>query len=225
MTKRSLTLLAWLCAALVAGCDGDNGVGPKSAAPPPPPELVLARLEVAPDSSLLMPGDDQQLTINAWDQFGARLLHGPGGGWASEATYVSSDSAVARVDKRGCVTGLAPGAAKITASLTIADSTLTGSMTVKVGLPTAGSVVLTMNENKRWSPYEVNLKAPATVTWVMFEGAQAPTIWLNVWSENAEKLEFVHGVATRTFSTPGWYYYGTGGGLMWYEEGGVVRVF
>ena len=40
-----------------------------------------------------------------------------------------------------------------------------------------------------------------------------------------EELEFVHGVATRTLSIPGYYYYGTGGGFMWYEEEGVVRVF
>ncbi len=50
-------------------------------------------------------------------------------------------------------------------------------------------------------------------------------VWLNVWNANAEKLEFVHGRATRTFSTPGKYSYGTGGGLLWYEEWGVVRVF
>ena len=60
---------------------------------------------------------------------------------------------------------------------------------------------------------------------VIPNGMEAPTIWLNIWSANAEKLAFVHGRATRTFSAPGLYYYGTGGGLMWYEEGGVVRVF
>ena len=74
------------------------------------------------------------------------------------------------------------------------------------------------------APYDVSLKAPATVTWVIPDGVPARTIWLNLWSDNAEKLEFVHGVATRTFSTPGNYFYGSGGGLMWYEEGGVVRV-
>ena len=224
MTKRSLTLLVWLCAALGAACGGDSGVGPKSAATEAPREPVLARLEVAPDSSFLMPGNEQQLAINAWDQFGARLLPGPGGDWAGEATYVSSDSAVARVADDGRVTGLTPGLARITASLTIANRTVTGSMTVKVGLPAAGSTVMTMDQYGHWSPYEVSLKAPATVTWVIPDGVPARTIWLNVWSADAEKLEFVHGVATRTFSKTGWYYYGTGGGLMWYEEGGVVRV-
>jgi len=230
MTKRSLTLRVWLCAALAAACGGENGVGdntvgPKAAAAPdPPPDTVLTRLEVTPDSSLLMPGNEEHLTINAWDQFGARLLHGTGGDWAGKATYVSSDSAVARV-AGGVVTGLAPGVARITASLTIARRTLTGSMTVKVGMPTPGTVVLRMNKNGSWSPYDVSLKAPATVTWVIPDGVQARTIWLNILSDNAEKLEFVHGVATRTLSTPGPYFYGTGGGFMWNEEGGVVRVF
>ena len=171
-----------------------------------------------------MPLDNQQLTINAWDQFGARLVHAPGGDWTYEATYVSSDSAVARVNSGGVLTGLARGVAMITASLTIANRALTDSMTVKVGMPTAGGAVLTMNQYGRWSPVKVSLKAPATVTWVIPDGVQARTIWLNVWSDNAEKLEFVHGVATRTLRA-GVYYYGTGGGLMWDEEGGVVVVF
>lgn len=227
MQKRSLFM--WFGAALAAACSGDNGVGVKSAAtdpPPPPPPAVLTRIEVTPDSSFLWSGDHQQLTINAWDQFGASLLHGSGDDWASEATYVSSDSAVGRVAGGGLLAALAPGVARITASLTIANRTLTDSLTVQVDMPPATTgTVLRMNQYRNWSPYEVSLKAPATVTWVIPSGVQAPTIWLNVWSENAQKLAFVHGVATHTFSTPGNYYFGTGGGLMWYEEGGVVRVF
>jgi hypothetical protein len=215
----------WLCAALAAACGGDNAVALKSVAPEPPPEVVLARVEVTPDSSFLLPGDHQQLTIDAWDQLGARLLHSPGGDWASEATYVSSDSAIARVAGGGMVTGFAPGVATITASLTLADRTVTDSMTVRVGMPIARGTVLKMDYYGRWSPTKVSLKAPATVTWVMPDGVQARTIWLNVWSDKPEKLEFVHGVATRTFSTPGSYYYGTGDGLTWNETGGVVRVF
>ncbi|HEX5076326.1 MAG TPA: hypothetical protein VFW03_24140 [Gemmatimonadaceae bacterium] len=229
MHGRSLTLLVCLGAAFSTACGGDNGVAPKSVAteppPPPSPEAVLARLQVTPDFSLLMPGDAQPLTIDAWDQFGARLLHGMSDNWAREGTYVSSDSAVARVDVGGVLIGLTPGVARISASLTIADSTLTDSMTVQVGTPTASGAVLTMDQNGHWSPYEVSLKAPATVTWVIPDGVPARTIWLDVWSDDREKMEFVYGVATRTFSKPGNYFYGSGGGLMWSDEGGVVRVF
>ena len=63
------------------------------------------------------------------------------------------------------------------------------------------------------------------MTWVVPAGVQIRTIWLNVWEMNAEKLEFINGRATRTFSTPGNFYYGTGGGLMWDEEGGLVQVY
>ena len=225
MTQRSLTLLVWLCAALAAACGGDSGVGPTSAAPDPAPEPVLARLEVTPDSSLLTLGEDQRLTINAWDQFGARLFGRDD--WATAATYVISDSAVARLYD-GMLTGLALGVARITASLTINDRTLTDSMTVQVVMPTATSAVIALDQYGYWwygSPYAVSLKAPAVVTWVVPGSVQAPAIWLTLPSANPEMLALVNGVATRTLSTPGNYYYGTAEAFEWHEIGGVVRVF
>ena len=224
MTKRSLTLLAWLCAALAAACGGDSGVGPKSAAPEPAPEPVLARLEVTPDSSLLTLGEYQRLTINAWDQFGARLLPGPGDDWSPYTTYVSSDSAVAQV-YGGVLNGLAVGVARITASLTINDRTLTDSMTVQVVMPTATSAVITLDQYGHGSTHAVSLKAPATVTWVVPDSVQAPTIWLNGLSGNLEKLAFVNGVATRTLSTPGYYSYATPEMREWKDIGSVIRAF
>ena len=222
MTQRSLSLLVWLCAALAAACGGDSGVGPTSAAPEPAPEPVLARLEVTPDSSLLTLGEDQRLTITAWDQFGARLFGRDD--WAYDATYVISDSAVVRVYD-GMLTGLASGVARITASLTINDRTLTDSMTVQVVMPTATSAVITLDQYGHGSPWAVSLKAPATVTWVVPDSVQAPAIWLNGLSGNLEKLAFVNGVATRTLSTPGYYSYATAEGFEWHDIGGVVRVF
>ena len=222
MTQRSLSLLVWLCAALAAACGGDSGVGPTSAAPEPAPEPVLARLEVTPDSSLLTLGEDQRLTIKAWDQFGARLFSRDD--WAYDATYVISDSAVVRVYD-GMLTGLASGVARITASLTINDRTLTDSMPVQVVMPTATSAVITLDQYGHGSPWVISLKAPATVTWVIPDSVQAPAIWLNGLSGNLEKLAFVNGVATRTLSTPGYYSYATAEGFEWHDIGGVVRVF
>src|SRR5690242_11496068 len=185
MKQRSLTLLVWLTSALAAACNGDNAVGLKFVVPEPPLEppleVVLARVEVTPDSSFLMLGDVDQLTIDAWDQFGARLLHDPDGEWAGEATYVSSDPAVVRV-VGGLLTGLTPGVARITVSLTIADSTLTDSMTVQVSnLPNASGTVLRMSQYGRWGPIEVSLKAPATVSWVIPDGVRPPQI--SLWSD------------------------------------------
>ena len=222
MAKRSLTFVLLLNAAIAGACGGSSGgdavIGLKPAAQIP----VLSKLEVTLDNSLLLQGDTRQLAIKAFDQFGTRLLDATGNEWLDKATYVSSAPAIARVGKNGEVTALTPGVATITASLKLADSTRAASMTATVEAPTATFAMLTMFQDRHWSPYTVTLKAPATVSWVVPSGA--PTIWLNVW-DNAEKMEFVDGVATRTFSTPGYYYYGTGGGLMWYEEGGVVRVF
>ena len=225
MQPRSLTLLVWLSSALAAACGSDDGVGLKSDTSEATRTPIFTRLELTPDSSLLMPLDDQWLTIDAWDQFGARLTHAAGGSWTWDATYVSSDSSVAWVSGMNGVTGLAPGVARITASLTIGERTHTDSMIVKVGMPTASSAVMTLNQDgRRWSPYKVVLKAPATVTWVIPAGVQAGPIWLDVWTDNPKRMWFANGVETHTFS-PGVYYFGTGLGLMWYEEGGVVAVF
>jgi len=220
MTTRSLTLVLPLVAALAVACGSDGGLGPTPAAP----RLVLTRLEVSPGSAVLIPAATYALTIKAWDQFGARLLDGTDGEWADRATYVSSAPEIARVSSSGLVTAIAPGVARITASLTIADSTLTGSMIAKVDPPTVMSVILTTN-GYRWFPNVISLKAPAIVTWIVPDGVRAPTLWLNVWDDSREKLDFVDGVVTRTLSTPGSYYYGSGGGLMWTDEGGVVNVF
>jgi plastocyanin len=76
-----------------------------------------------------------------------------------------------------------------------------------------------------WSPTRVSVKAGSTVTWVIPDDMQNALIFLDVWNADAEKLEFLDGVATRTFSTPGDYYYGSGGGLFWYEEGGLITVY
>lgn len=232
MTQWSLSRILLLGVALTGACGGDGGVGPAGNGVGSGPDAqkpaaipVLAKLEVTPGSSTLIQGDTRQLVINAWDQFGTKLLNGSDAQWADKARFVSSDPRIARVSAIGEVIAQNPGVARITASLTLGDSTLTGSMTAQVDAPTATSVVLTADGNRGWSPYTVTLKAPATVTWVVPAGVQAPTIWLDVWVTNTDTVAFTNGVATRTFTTPGMYYYGTGGGLMWYEEGGRILVF
>jgi plastocyanin len=222
MIKRSLTRVLPLCAALAVACGSDGGLGPESAAP----KRVPARLEVTPNSKVLMLGEDWQLKVDAWDQFGEKLLDGYDGTWAGKATWVSSAPEIVQVGNSGTLMALAPGIATITASLTVADRAVTSSATVKVDPPTATSVVvIASNEWPDWSPTTARLKAGGTVTWVVPAGVQAGTIWLNVWGSNPEKLEFVNGVATRTFSTPGSFFYGTGLGFTWDEEGGRILVY
>jgi plastocyanin len=186
---------------------------------------MLTTIEVSPDSTLLIAGSEQSLTIEARDQFGVKMSEAYSGEWAGKKTYVSSAPEIAGVDGWGLVTAVRPGTARITASLTVAGVTRTASMTTVVELPTATRATLTANRDGSWTPRMVSVRAGATVTWVVPDSIQIGTMWLNVWDENAEKLEFVHGVATHTFPTPGAFDYGTGGGLYWYEQGGVIKVY
>ena len=214
MTKLSLRLIQPLCLALAVACRGES-VGP---------ERVLTTLEVSPGRTTLFPGNTTQLTVSAGDQSGVPMLESFSGEWAGKATYVSSAPLIATVSGSGLVMGVAPGSAKITAMLTLAGVTRTASVTVTVLNEPQENVIVTANQNGSWSPTTVAVKSGGTVTWVVPERVQIGTIWLNVWDANAEKLEFVDGRATRTFSAPGIFYYGDGGGLMWYESGGRVQV-
>ncbi len=223
MTRPSLALILLLCLALAVACRGDS-VGPELHYPA---RHVLTRLEVTPSSIALLPEDTSQLTIKAWDQFGATIVQyfddWGDGEWWDKTSYLSSAPQIAEVSSDGLVRGVAPGTAEITATLTLDGVTRTASVTATV--LSGESATVTANQNGGWSPTTVRVKAGGTVTWVIPAGVQIGTIWLNVWETNAEKLEFLSGRATRTLSTPGNFYYGTGGGLVWDEEGGLVQVY
>jgi plastocyanin len=226
MPTRSLTLILPLCAVLAIACGSDSGLGPKSvtAKSDTLPALVVTTIAMAPDSFALMQGDEYALTIDAWDQFGAKLTDTLQNRWVDKATIVSSDSGIARVSRGGRVTAVTPGLVRVTASLTVGGRTVTDSVTTKVNPATAMSARLTWSPDGGWSPGTVSVKAGATVTWVIPDSVKADPIWLNVWDDNPEKLDFVDGIATHTFPTPGDYFYGTGGDA-WLAEGGRIQVF
>jgi plastocyanin len=217
MFRRSPLVLA-LCAAFTA-CGSDAGVAPERQ----PTSRPLVSVSVAPDGILLTPGGTAQLVVEAWDEDALRIVDA--GSWSDRATYVSSDPGIVEVSNTGRVTAITPGIAKITASLTIGDRTRSNTATVKVDSSSIQDVMLTMDRRGGWSPTRVSVKAGSTVTWVIPDDVQNALIFLDVWNADAEKLEFLDGVATRTFSTPGDYYYGSGGGLFWYEEGGLITVY
>jgi hypothetical protein len=223
MPSRSLRLILPLFAVLATACGSDGGLAPGS----PTDGFVLTRLEVTPDSTALVQGYAYLLKVEARDQFGMKMVEDVGTTWADKVTYVSSAPSIAEVSGDGVVTAVAPGVATITASLTYAGGTAAGSVITTVDRPTATSVTLTALQFPWWSSYEVSLKAPATVTWVVPDSLQAETgtVWLNFGASNAEKLEFINGVAARTFSTPGAYYFVSEGAVMWDQVGGVVRVY
>jgi hypothetical protein len=128
MMKPSLTLILPLCVALAVACRSDGvGVEPQSQQ-----QRVLNRLEVTPSSIGLFQGYTHQLTISAWDQYGAKMPEPVEGAWADKATFSSTAPEIAEVSSSGLVTGLAPGTAEITATLTLAGVTATASMTTSV---------------------------------------------------------------------------------------------
>ena len=216
MTRPSLRLMLPVFLLVAVACKGDS-VGP---------ERVLTTLEVSAAITDLYPEATNQLRVSAWDQFGMPMLERSNGEWTQKSTYVSSAPQIAAVNSAGLVKGVAPGTAMITATLTLDGVTRTASVKATVLMEEPGlAATVTVNENGTWSPTTVRVKAGGTVKWVVPDGVQIGTIWLNVWGTNPEKLEFVDGRVTRTFSTPGDFYYGTGRGLFWYEQGGEVFVY
>src|SRR5436190_11498208 len=196
MTKRSLTLSLLTCAALSVACGRDSGVGPLTSFP--------LTLDMEPSNSSLASGETRQLTVNALDQFGSKMFDGADDEWADKATYVSSAPEIARVSSGGLITAVAPGVTRITASLTVADYTVTGSVTTTVLTPTmdpppADSATVTADPWGYWSPDRVTVWVGGTVTWTIPDGMQVGTMQFILPDQTSEKLEFTNGVASRTF--------------------------
>jgi len=85
----------------------DTGSARCHGATPTPP---VASVAVSPASASLEVGARLRLTVEAKDAGGSALAVG-------RATWVSSDTSVARVNSRGVVTAWAPGSATVTASV------------------------------------------------------------------------------------------------------------
>src|SRR5690242_17419332 len=107
MMKRSLVPILLVCAALGVACGTDGGTdGGFQPAP-----RVFSRFEVTPTAVALAtvaPATHLQLTIAAYDQYGAPLSI------TVAATYASSAPAIAGVNSGGAVMAAAPGTAEIT---------------------------------------------------------------------------------------------------------------
>jgi plastocyanin len=103
--------------------------GPDSGITPPPPPSVLDRVSISPATLQLFseaPGNTATVSVSAVDQKGVPVSG------LSSPSFSSSDPAVAAVSQTGTVTGVAAGAATVTASLTVAGVTRTASTSVTV---------------------------------------------------------------------------------------------
>jgi hypothetical protein len=116
------------CAVFGVACGSDGGFEPQQ----PPPVSTFTTFEVSPtlaDLSTLAGENTLQLTLSARDQTGAPMRG------AAATTYSSSAPSIAGVSSSGVVTGVAPGTAVITATLTLGAITLSDAMTATVHGP------------------------------------------------------------------------------------------
>lgn len=124
--------LTALCA-LLASCGGGGG----SSSPAGPPATVFSALLVAPTTArvcLADSGNTVLLEATPHDQSG-QAMNGLSG-----TSFTSSDVGIATVASNGVVRAIAAGTARITASLTAAGTTRTGSASITVATAVAGDV-------------------------------------------------------------------------------------
>ncbi|MDP9178465.1 MAG: Ig-like domain-containing protein, partial [Gemmatimonadota bacterium] len=148
--RRSLKAAA--LAMLILACSGDGVSGPVPPPPPPPPlppppAPAVASVRLSRDTATLVPEATVQITATALDPAGQTLDRSVG--WAS------SDETKARV-ANGVITGVAPGAATITA--TVEGKTAQAIITIVDGgvVSPAGGVM-----NARSGSVQINAPAGA----------------------------------------------------------------
>ena len=125
--------LTALCA-LTASCGGGGG----SDSPAGPPAIAFSTLLVAPTTAricLADSGNTVLLEATPQDQSG-QAMNGLGG-----TSFTSSDVGIATVASHGLVRAIGAGSTRITASLTAAGATRTGSASITVATAVAGDAL------------------------------------------------------------------------------------
>lgn len=188
LLSRTATLL--IVAGIGVGCGGGDGPGPG------PGESVLTTVEVTPATATLFtvaPGNTVILAVVAKDQDGQTMTG------AGSPTFSSDNGAVASVAGDGTVTALAAGTAGITASLTAAGVTKTGTTTVTAQAAPATAAVGT--PSLAFSPATVDVSAGGAVTWTI--GPITHNVSFTTAGAPADVPDLQDGSAARTFPTNG----------------------
>ncbi len=186
------------------GCGGGGGGGTTS-----PP--AFSSLSVTPVSSTLFtvaPGTTVQLSATPLDQ-GGRQMAGLG-----TPTFTSSDENVATVSNTGLVTAVAAGNAQITASLSAAGTTHSGTSAITVQAPPATASVHTTSStdqygqagNFAWDPQSTDIAAGGSVTWTLSSVAHTITFDA-VPNAPASAGLTANASVSRTFTAAGTYHY------------------
>lgn len=134
--RSSSLLTVALCVSIASGCAREDVSGPDQGTPE---QHVFIRLEINPDSLVLLPTNTRQLAITAWDQSGKNIPETVARSgkreWEGNITYSSSDPEVAAVDTKGLVTAVAPGKASITTTLTLGGVKQSATVNATVAKP------------------------------------------------------------------------------------------
>jgi plastocyanin len=186
---RTMTGIAPLLVVLAAGgCGGDGGSGPEA--------RVLTTLELTPataDLFTVAPGNTVALTVVAKDQDG-QVMTGVG-----PASFSTSNAGIATVDGNATVSGVGPGTAQISASLTAGSETKTAAMQVTVeAAPASASVTAPSFE---YLPPEVDVEAGGMVTWTA--GDIGHSVTFTTPGAPAEIPYMLQESVSRTFPTNG----------------------
>ncbi len=217
MTARSITRMLLATLALGSACESNRGTGLNSS--------VVTTLQVLPSSVWLDQGSTLTLSITGGDRRGAPVTE------TVRTTFSSSDTAVARVDGNGVVTGVAPGTAEISATKTVAGVTRTAAMTAAIRRASPPADLKLTADELGWQPSEAQLAAGGTVQWL----PASPRSWSDVphrmlylfddkgKGHAVDSLDLRTGFATRKFMTAGVYRYCSAG--CWDRpDFGVVHV-
>lgn len=133
--RSSSLLTVALCVSLASGCAREDVSGPDQGTSE---QHLFSRLEINPDSLVLLPTNTRQLAVTAWDQYGTNIPETgarSGREWEGKITYSSSDPEVAAVDTKGLVTAVAPGKAAITTTLTLGGVKQSATISATVAKP------------------------------------------------------------------------------------------
>ncbi len=228
MTARSITLMLLATLTLGSACDSNRATQPAPLVQPlhpaGPDSSVLTALEASPDFVVLYWGTTVELRITAYDQRGRHMTDAGG------VTFSSSDSAVARVNSSGLVTGVATGTVEISVTKTVAGVTRSATMTaaVRPASPLA-DLKLTADLERGWQPSVGHLRAGGTVQWLTvgprsWSGVEQRVLFLlDKNYEVVDSLDLSTGTATLRLMTAGQYPYCSAGCLT-APDYGIVYV-
>jgi plastocyanin len=196
----------------------------------PAPAQSFTSLAVTPEVGTVAVGGTLALTATPRDQNGAAMAGLPAAAWSL------SDPAKAGISA-GTLTGIAPGALTVTASVTAGGVTRTASASVTVtqpATPTAPTSAVVQGIEDAFSPSAVTIATGGTVTWTMLDEEHDVT-WSGAAPAGGGIPRMDKGSsATRSFATAGTYSYacsrhnGRHGGTVTVNAGGggsVTPVF